>query len=212
MVDVICNKNNILRNIRIQFLQYSCTQMNKVNLLAVLVITFAAGTMMTFSTFAYATHDACSFEPTANGATWDEVWNMLCHLELRISSLESQLSTIQLLVSSTGAGIYCPNLPDGADMQRADLGLANLSACDLSKVNFDHASFRYANLQNANLGNTILEGADLTGANLRGANLSGADLTRADLTRADLTGADLTGAKLIDTNLNCLNNSICTTL
>jgi len=180
--------------------------MNKVNLLAVLVITFAAG-MMTFSTFAYADLSTCS--GTASGQTWEEVWAALCELKLQINSLQIQVDQMQVGGSGTGAGVFCPNLPYGADMQRADMTLANLPACNLSNVNFDHTSFRFANLQNTNLQNAILEGADLSGAILKGANLRGADLTRADLTRADLTGADLTGAILIDTNLNCLNHSVC---
>ena len=169
--------------------------MNKVNLLAVLVITFAAG-MMTFSTFAYATHSACLFEPTANGVTWDEVWNMLCHLQTQISILEGQLNTIQLLVSSTGAGVYCPAIPNAANLQQADFSAANLPRCDLSNADFTDADFRYANLQNANFANSNLQSVDFTGAILIGANLSGADLYGANLRNANLRNADLRGVDL----------------
>jgi len=184
--------------------------MNKVALFSVVAVALVIVGTITFSPFVHADLTTCS--GSSNGTPWEEVWIALCELQDQIETIQIQVDTMQLGGSGTGAGVFCPNLPDGADMQRADLGLANLPACDLSNANFDHASFRYANLQNANLGNTILEGADLTGANLRGANLSGADLTRADLTRADLTGANLNGAILIDTNLNCLNNSICNAL
>ena len=176
--------------------------MNKVTLLSVLAVTLVIGGTITFSPFVHADLTTCS--GSSSGTPWLEVWAALCELQTELHNIQIQVDTMQLGGSGTGAGIFCPNLPDGADMQRVDLALANLPACDLSNVNFDHAIFRYANLQNANLGNTILEGADLTGANLRGANLSGADLTR-----ADLTGANLNGAVLTDTNLGCLNNSIC---